>query len=387
MLMLSPESPYPLHGGGAYRTASLLHYFAKSAQVDLILISDSGSPAPVPPGLVRSQQPIALPRHSRHAAARYWRNARRALRGVPPLVDRLAGLEDRISAAIGNRKYDVAVVEHFWCAQYAGLLAKAAARTVLDLHNIESMLHERCAAVSSGLVRFGHRRFARAARRMEAELLPRYSAILTASDADAAAARRIAPGSRVAVYPNALPAAPFPEIAAQPRVVFSGNFEYHPNIDAVGYLMTDIWPELHRRHPELELWLVGKGDRFIRHLLPAGRNIFTTGPVDDALREIGAAQVVIAPLRAGSGTRIKILEAWAMRKPVVATPMAAEGLEARDGENAVLAGDAASFVKGVGRLLADAGERRRIGEAGRRTFESLYSWDAAWRKLDSELQW
>lgn len=384
--MLSPESPYPLNGGGAYRTASLLHYFARFADIDLILISDSGAAAELPAGLVRSQQAIALPRHSRHVAARYWRNARRALRGTPPLVDRLAGLGDRIAAAIGERHYDVAIVEHFWCAPYAELLARAAHRVVLDLHNIESMLHERCAAVTSGLVRRGHRRFAAAGRRMEAEWFPRYSAILTASEADAAAVRGLAPESRVIVYPNALPELKIPEPAELPRVVLSGNFEYHPNIDAVEFLMSEIWPAVQERHPQLELWLVGKGDRFIRHLLPSGRNIHVTGAVEDALGEIARAQLVIAPLRAGSGTRIKILEAWAMGKAVVATPMAAEGLEARDGANLALAGDAAAFVAAMERLLAAPGERRRLGEAGRRTFETLYSWQAAWRRLDAGLR-
>src|SRR5579863_10293533 len=81
VLMLSPEPPYPLNGGGAFRTASLLHYFARFAQVDLILISESGRPAPLPTGLVREQKIVPLPHHNRGMVARYLRNASRALRG------------------------------------------------------------------------------------------------------------------------------------------------------------------------------------------------------------------------------------------------------------------------------------------------------------------
>src|SRR5579871_6663036 len=92
VLILSPEPPYPLHGGGAYRIASLMHYFARFAQVDLVLISDSGKPAQLPPGLVRSQHVIPLPHHSRSTSARWLRNTRRAIGGVPPLIDRVAGL-------------------------------------------------------------------------------------------------------------------------------------------------------------------------------------------------------------------------------------------------------------------------------------------------------
>ena len=83
VLMLSPEPPYPLNGGGAFRTASLLHYFAQLGPVDLILLSQNGKPALLPPGLVRSQQVIPLPRHNASVVARYARNARRAVRGIP----------------------------------------------------------------------------------------------------------------------------------------------------------------------------------------------------------------------------------------------------------------------------------------------------------------
>ena len=100
VLMLTPEPPYPLHGGGAYRIASLLHYFAGFADVDLILISDSGKAAILPPGLVKEQQVIPLRRHAKTPLARYLRNARRAISGVPPLIDRLAGLEGSVRHAL-----------------------------------------------------------------------------------------------------------------------------------------------------------------------------------------------------------------------------------------------------------------------------------------------
>ena len=175
VLMLSPEPPYPLQGGGAFRTASLLNYFARFAAVDLIFISETGLPAPLPPGLVRSQTVIPLPRHSRRFAARVLRNASRAIRGVPPLIHRLAGLELPLERAIGNNRYDLGIVEHFWCAPYLDSLRASCAETVLDLHNVESVLHERCAAVSRGLIGAGHRRFASASRKLELALLPRSS--------------------------------------------------------------------------------------------------------------------------------------------------------------------------------------------------------------------
>jgi hypothetical protein len=198
VVMLSPEAPYPLQGGGAFRTASLLHYFARIAEVDLILISETGQPALLPPGLVHSQKMIPLPRHSRSLAARYVRNASRAVRGVPPLVDRLAGLEKSLERALGGKRYDLGIVEHLWCAPYASQLSACCAKTVLDLHNIESVLHQRCAQVSGGLAGAGHRRFAAVARKLERDLLPHYSAVLVTSEDDARIAResRLACASR-----------------------------------------------------------------------------------------------------------------------------------------------------------------------------------------------
>jgi glycosyltransferase involved in cell wall biosynthesis len=390
VLMLSPEPPYPLNSGGAFRTASLLHYFARFAQVDLVLISASGRPALLPPGLVRSQQVIPLPHHNSGVAARYFRNGRRALQGVPPLIDRFAGLSEPIARAIQGHRYDVGVVEHFWCAPYVRQLEKFCAKTVLDLHNIESVLHERCSSLGNGLIQAGHRRFAAASRKLESALLPRFSAILATSEEDARVVRERAAGTCVHVYPNSLPWVDTPHCPESPRLVFSANFEYHPNIDAVRFLVGDIWPELRKLRPELRLRLVGRGDGFIRHLLPPGSpedtGIEVTGPVEDARAEIAQARIVVAPLRAGSGTRIKILEAWAAARCVVATPLAAEGLAAHDGVNIALESDPGSFAARVALLLHDPVSRQRLAAEGRRTFEHHYCWEMAWKNLDIDLQ-
>lgn len=386
VLMLTPEPPYPLRGGGAYRIASLLHYFAEPCDVDLILISESGDPALIPPGLVRKQWVIPLPRHGKGTIERYLRNARRAIAGVPPLIDRLAGLESSIGHIVQGRHYDLCLVEHFWCAPYIEVLSPVCDRTVLDLHNVESVLHKRCGAVSKGVVAAGHRRFAKMSERLEAEWLPRYSAVLATSAADAALVSQIAPEARCSVYPNSLPWVERPQRSEGRDIVFSGNFEYHPNIDAVQFLIGSIWPEIHRRHPGLWLRLVGRGDKFVRHLVPPEMNIEVTGAVENAFEEIAKAALVIAPLRTGSGTRIKILEAWSAARPLVATSLAAEGLAIMNGDNILLADSASTFADAVDRLLSDGEYRQRLADAGRLTFESNYTWQAAWRNLNINLQ-
>jgi glycosyltransferase involved in cell wall biosynthesis len=221
-------------------------------------------------------------------------------------------------------------------------------------------------------------------------LLPRYSSILTASEEDARRVRQIAPAARVHVYPNALPSVEMPRFRELPWVIFTANFEYHPNIDAVQFLVREIWPLVRMRSPELRLRLVGRNDAFIRHLVPAGSSdetaIEVTGPVEDALTEIAQARIVVAPLRAGSGTRLKILEAWAAGRCVVATSLAAEGLAARDGANIAIEDDPSAFAARLSELAGNAAERARLGDAGRRTFEDKYSWQTVWESLNIDLQ-
>ena len=160
--MLAPETPYPMAGGGALRTASLLHYLARKYETDLIVFREPGAPDPasgLPGGLVRRVTVIDLPANRRDAPARMLRNASRLARRVPPLVDRFAGFGEAVSRALDGRRYELAVVEHFWCAPYCRELAPSCVRTVLDLHNVESLLHERCAATEGGIAGFSTQGF------------------------------------------------------------------------------------------------------------------------------------------------------------------------------------------------------------------------------------
>jgi glycosyltransferase involved in cell wall biosynthesis len=104
--------------------------------------------------------------------------------------------------------------------------------------------------------------------------------------------------------------------------------------------------------------------------------------VDDAIRELARAKVAVVPVLAGSGTRLKILEAWAAGLPVVSTTLGAEGLGARDGESLLLADGGPAFAEAVSRLLACTDLRQRVGAAGRLLLEKDFTWETAWEKLD-----
>jgi glycosyltransferase involved in cell wall biosynthesis len=253
---------------------------------------------------------------------------------------------------------------------------------VLDLHNIESLLHARCAAVEGAATAFAHRIFRDASLALERTWLPRFSQVLTASSADADAALAIAPAAHVAVYPNAVPWVPQPRQADENVVVFSGNMEYHPNLSAVRFFRGEVWPLLRQRWPELIWRLVGKNPAAVSRFTSGDTRIEVIGEVDDAVRELARARVAVVPLLAGSGTRFKILEAWSAGVPVVSTTIGAEGLPARDGENLLIADGAPAFAETVTRVLENANLRSNLGHAGRLLLEQEFTWDSAWKKLD-----
>jgi len=383
-LFLSPEAPFPAVGGGALRSASLLEYLGKRYAVDLVVFREPGAPDPalsIPERLAREIRVLNLPSHSRSPVARVLRNAARAVRGVPPLVDRFAGFAAELEQFLEGRHYALGLIEHLWCAPYREQAARHCERTVLDLHNIESVLMSRAAAVANWPAASVLRRFERAYLEVERRWLPGFDLLLAASDHDARLVRNIAPESRVQVYPNALPAAAEPVVPEEEVIAFSGNFDYGPNADAVRFFSRRIWPALRRRWPRLTWRLIGKRPEAVRKWTAGDSRIQVLGPVDDAIEALARARVVVAPLRIASGTRVKILEAWAAARPVVSTTVGAEGLSTSSGEHLLLADDAEQFAEAVSGLLASRQERERLGGAGRRRFEREFTWQAAWSRL------
>lgn len=369
-LVLSPEAPFPAHGGGALRTASLIHYLAQRGAVDVIVFHEPGRPDPAaafPPGLVRRVDVIELPHHSKSLPAKACRNLLRAARGIPPLVDRFAGF--RLALA---RRYSLSVVEHMWCAPYIEQLAGVSERVVLDLHNIESVLHAHRAETESWPRSAVQAVFSAAYRRLERRLLPEFDTLLVASQADA---DRI--GRPAIVYPNAIPLTPRPAVPEEEVIAFSGNLDYDPNQTAIRWFAAKIWPVLKLRHPRLVWRLIGKNPPAL-----TDPQVEVTGPVPDAIVELARAKVVVVPVRSGSGTRLKIVEAWAAARAVVSTSRGAEGLPVRPGENILIADAPETFAGAIGQLLADPELRARLGQAGRTTYEAGLTWPAAWEKLD-----
>jgi glycosyltransferase involved in cell wall biosynthesis len=172
-----------------------------------------------------------------------------------------------------------------------------------------------------------------------------------------------------------------PPVPEENCIVFSGNLEYHPNIEAVRWFRSTIWPRLRERNRELTWNLVGRNAQAIATLVKGDPRIHVIGAVDNAVTTIAAARVVVVPLLSGSGTRFKILEAWAGGRAVVSTAIGAEGLGAWDGEQLLIADEPASFAGAVQEMLDDRARAIKIGAAGRVLYLDRFTWPAAWTKL------
>lgn len=381
-LVVSPEAPYPPVGGGATRTASLIDYLAKRYNIDVITFRECpGDVRTFPANRVRNTLVLDLPPHSKALASRASRNLGRFLAGRPPLVDRFSGFGNRIREWMGDRVYGIVLIEHFWCAPYAEILRQHSERMVLDLHNVESALQSSSAQSEQWPLSAMFLRFGRAYADLERQWLPQFDDLLVTSTEDAERVRVAAPAARLIVYPNAIPKVEQPGIESAEAIAFSGNLEYHPNVSAVRWFGQNVWPVLRQRHPALEWRLIGKNPHAVPLSLP-GMNI--VGPVDDAIEALARTKLSVVPLFSGSGTRFKILEAWAAGRPVVSTSLGAEGLGARDGKELLIADDAGSFTAAIESLLENQDLAAELGANGRRLYLDRFTTEAAWRILDGK---
>jgi polysaccharide biosynthesis protein PslH len=384
-LVLSPEAPYPIVGGGPMRTASLLARLVRKYDVDLIIFREPGVPDPraaVPSRMFRNIDLLELPYHSKDRLARAGRNLKRYVRGAPPLVDRFSRFDREIERIIAGRKYAVSVIEHFWCARYVKVLRSASERIVLDLHNMESVLLARTSDSENWAAAALLRRFAAACRKLEHRLLPQFSLLLVASEVDKVHTVQAAPFVPSVVYPNAIPLVARPSPPKVDEVVFSGNMGYQPNISAVNYFYERVWPLLRRRWPGLKWRIVGRNHEHLVDRFAGDGSVRLTGPVDDAVAEIASARAAVVPVLAGSGTRVKIIEAWAAGVPVVSTRIGAEGLPGVPGEHLLIQDQPEDFARAVSSILEFPSLEKTLGDNGRLLYEIDLTWEAAWKRLE-----
>jgi glycosyltransferase involved in cell wall biosynthesis len=195
------------------------------------------------------------------------------------------------------------------------------------------------------------------------------------------------PGVRTAVIPNAADAEYYQPRPTDPppdgrTVVYFGLLSTIPNVDGVMHFVKDIWPRIAEANPEARCKIIG-GRPPPSLLSLAGSRVELTGFVSDLRPHLAAATAVVVPLRLGGGTRLKIVEAMAMAKPIVSTTLGAEGIEAVRGRDILVEDEPAAFASAVNRLLTEPNLAARIGQSARRLAVERYAWSGAARTLES----
>jgi glycosyltransferase involved in cell wall biosynthesis len=301
------------------------------------------------------------------------------LRGVPPwaLDCRSADYERALERLLDEWQPDVVEIHFQAMAEYVSAPARRGVPRILVDYDPPSAWALEMLRTTKGPLRLIRRAEVAAWRRNERTTRPRFDTIVVFAERDL---KEVAPTSgeaslvRIPLAVDVPASALDPQGADPPTVLFVGGFAHPPNVDAAIWLANVIFPRVLERVPEARLEIVGHepGEEIGRL---AHGSVSVRGSVPDVTPYIDRAAVVVAPIRLGGSMRMKVLEALAAGKALVATPRAAEGVDAIAGEHFLLAESEDDLVDALTEVLLDRERRRRLGESARAWGEANLGWD------------
>ncbi len=301
---------------------------------------------------------------------------------------RVAEVRDTVQALVEKDQIDVVVSDFLFAA--ANVPLGGTVPVVLFEHNVEYLIWKRLSALERNpikklLFEIEWRKL----RNKESELCSRADLTIAVSEEDRARLAEMAPAAKTGAIPTGVDTAYFapagrPQIPA--RLVFSGSMDWHPNEDAVIYFGESILPKIREQVPDASFAIVGRNPTQKLRDAAERLGMIVTGTVDDVRPYLDEAAVYVVPLRAGSGTRMKIFEALGMAKPVVSTTVGAEGLALSDQKEFIAADNPEDFAAAVVHLLHDEGRRNELGQAGRALVVERYSWPQVAREFEAHCE-
>jgi sugar transferase (PEP-CTERM/EpsH1 system associated) len=387
LLYVAHRIPYPPDRGDKIRSWHVLKHLAGLGRVHLACFADDEADAAHLPAL---RAALAGALGEAHVEIRRTGKAaggvKALLSGKPvslTMFDSTA-LRAFVSRILARPEVETVFVYSGQMAQFVP--AEARQRFVMDFGDVDSAKFGEYGR-SGGPLAWVHRREARSLAAFERSTAARADTSLFVSEAEADLFRRtVAPaGADIRAVQNGVDLAFFDPAAAvaaaklpRPAIVFTGQMDYAPNIDAVSWFARDVLPIL----PSAHFAIVGRQPpEAVRRL--ASQRVTVTGAVEDVRSWLVAADVVVAPLRIARGIQNKVLEAMAMARPVVASPAAFEGIDAEPGRDLLVAEGAKAQADAISSLIADPAAAQTLGNSARRRLLEGYRWEAKLAPLNA----
>jgi polysaccharide biosynthesis protein PslH len=285
------------------------------------------------------------------------------------------GFKALLAEILERNTFDLVIFDNLFTAAYVDLVrSKSSAKLVLRQHNVEYRIWETLAQQATNpLKKWYLHLLAGRLQRFERQYINKFDALITLTQSDKDDMLRMGCKIPVHVLPSGIE---FKNTVINtkplPGSVFHlGAMDWMPNIQAMEWFVREVWPKVHAVHPEAVFYMAGKKmpAEFSRY---QSDSIKIVGEVDDAIAFMQSRQIMVVPLLAGSGIRIKILEGMSLGKAIVSTTLGATGLEAEDGKHLLIADDAGHFAQCINRLLSDAQLCAAIGQEARQQATDVY---------------
>jgi sugar transferase (PEP-CTERM/EpsH1 system associated) len=385
ILVVAPEIPYPPTGGSLMRTYQFTKRLAARHGVTLLTYSGPGtadrSAALAAIGIdVRTvPYPVSAGKRMSQLAAVFSARSYRSTMYHRPAMQRI------IEALLDEIAFDAVLLE----SSLMGRFDFRETPVVLDEHNLEYEMPERAARTERSPIRKGFAYLEQRKLKQEAKSLwQRVSRCVTTSERERMVVCRETRTGTTATVPNGVDLEYFqPGVGPLDAgsIVFTGRISYRPNTDAICYFVQEILPLIHASRPDVRLTVVGMDVPPAVERL-AGPRVAITGTVPDVRPYLRQAAAVVVPIRFGGGTRLKVLEALAMGKPLVSTSIGCEGIDVVPGQHLLIGDSAADFAAAVLNLLAHPELGVMLGKRGRALVEERYGWPRLSSILESVLE-
>lgn len=379
VLLISRCPPFPLYHGDRLILFHLAQELAaRRHAIDLLAFYDNPVDLAEVPRYEEHFRSVTLIREPRRSAASYWLRAQLPGRRFPTRAEASWSPEmwRAIKGRLAQQLYDV--VHLFGGVQVYEYrqLAAPLPNLIVPYESYSLWLDRAIAEARSPVARAAARLRQGMARRYERFMFEGYDRVVVLTDRDADALRALNPATPTVTIPNGVdldyftPSGYEPD---EPALLFTGNYDYAPNLDAALRLVRDIFPRVKEVVPEARLYLVGANPPAALRAY-AGDDIAIPGRVPDLRPYFECSLLYVSPLRMGAGIKNKALETLAMRTPLVASPLSCDGIPVRDGEHVLLAADDDAFVEQILLLLRTPGLRARLAQNGRRLVEEQFTW-------------